>query len=75
MVQYLNISTVYILFGSTNNEINVEYNLKEKTNYIIIRRIVEIRISIEKEQFMKEDVIFAKFTPGQRSKWKFCKSP
>ena len=34
MAQYLNISTDYILFGSTNNEINVEYNLKKKRQII-----------------------------------------
>ena len=44
------------------------------TNYTIVVRIVEIRISIEKEQLMKEDVMFEKFAPGQRSKWKFDKS-
>ena len=34
MAQYLNISTDYILFGVTNNEINVENNLKKKRQII-----------------------------------------
>ena len=34
MAQYLNISTDYILFGSTNNEINVERNLEKKRQII-----------------------------------------
>lgn len=34
MAQYLNISTDYILFGSTNNEINVENNLEKKRQII-----------------------------------------
>ncbi len=34
MAQYLNISTDYILFGSNNNEINVERNLEKKRQII-----------------------------------------
>ena len=34
MVQYLNISADYILFGYTNNEINVGHNLEKKRQII-----------------------------------------